>query len=67
MRGIAADGAGSILWIESPQVSLDQWQLWEYRIAQDEIVLLAQESLSVFGNETDPVLPSLVAPIVGED
>jgi len=67
IRGIAADGAGSILWIETPQVGLDQWQLWEYRIAEDALVLLAQESLSVFGNRNDPVLPSLVAAIPGAE
>jgi len=66
IRGIAADGAGSILWIESPQVALDQWQLWEYRIAEDEIVLLAQDRLDVFGNQMDPVLPSLVAAVPGD-
>ncbi|MBI3957611.1 MAG: SH3 domain-containing protein, partial [Chloroflexi bacterium] len=66
MRGIAADGAGSILWIESPQVRLSQWQLWEYRMASAEIVLLAQDGLEIFGSKDDPILPSLAAAVYGD-
>ncbi|MGB5048283.1 MAG: hypothetical protein WBO46_05075, partial [Caldilineaceae bacterium] len=65
IRGIAGDGFGSILWIETPQAELDQWQLWEYQIAEDQVRLLAQASLDVFGSQDDPILPSLVAPVVG--
>jgi len=66
MRGIAPDGAGGILWIETPQVELNQWQLWQYRVQEDQIVLLAQDRLDVFGSRNDPVLPSLVAAIHGD-
>lgn len=66
IRGIAGDGAGAVLWIETPQAELDQWQLWEYQASSGAIQLLAQESLVTFGSKDDPILPSLVAAIPGE-
>lgn len=66
IRGITGDGAGSLLWIETPQADLDQWQLWEFQIESGELRLLAQESLGIFGSKEDPILPSLVAAIPGE-
>ena len=66
IRGIAGDGAGAVLWLETPQAGLDQWQLWEYRVESGELHLLAQESLGVFGSKDNPILPSLVAAIPGE-
>lgn len=66
IRGIVADGAGSILWIETPQVGLSQWQLWEYRLAENQVHLLAQENLEVFGGKDDPLLPSLAGVVAGE-
>ena len=30
INGVAGDGFGGIWWIETPQVNLDQWELWHY-------------------------------------
>jgi hypothetical protein len=51
IQGISGDAYGGLWWIEAPQAALDQWQLWHYAPASNQIALRIQASGSLFGNQ----------------
>lgn len=40
--GVAADRFGGLWWIETPQIALDQWQLWHFDARAGRIVMRLQ-------------------------
>lgn len=62
VRGVAADEQGDLWWIESSQVGLAQWRLWQYDSRAGQIVLRVQASTSLLGQTGDrTVEPTLIA------
>lgn len=49
INGVAGDAYGGLWWIETPQVQLDQWQLWHYHPQRQRAELQYQGSSSFFG------------------
>jgi hypothetical protein len=71
VQGIAGDAYGGIWWIETPQASIDQWQLWHYDPATASITLRLQSTGALFTAEGENArrTPSLVAvqPVIPGD
>lgn len=63
IRGVAGDAYGGLWWIETPQASLDRWQLWQYDPIAGNIVLRLQASGELFSTGSRIVNPSL-APVL---
>ena len=56
---MAGDAYGGLWWIETPQASLDQWQLWHYDPAQGKLVLRLQAAGELFSTSSRIVKSSL--------
>lgn len=52
LNGVAGDAYGGLWWIETPQVPLDQWQLWHYNPQRQQAELQYQGD-STFFNQRD--------------
>jgi len=63
IRGVAGDAYGGLWWIETPQASVDQWQLWQYDPQQSRLLLRLQAAGNLFSSSSRIVKPSL-APIL---
>ena len=64
LQGVAGDAYGGLWWIETPQATLDQWQLWHYDPATASVSLRVQATDSLFGGgdeETQQRTPRLLA------
>ena len=62
VQGIVSDGSGDLWWIETPQVGLGQWRLWQLDNAAGRIVLRVQASTSSLGaGDARRIEPTLVA------
>ncbi len=54
LQGVAGDAYGGLWWIETPQATLDQWQLWHYDPATAAIVLRIQATSDLFRVGSEP-------------
>lgn len=63
INGIVGDAYGGIWWIELPQVTLDQWQLWHYNPQRQRVELQYQGDSTFFQTqgENDELAPMLLA------
>ena len=52
IQGVAGDAYGGLWWIETAQADLDQWQLWHYSPAHNEVALRVQSSGALFAQAT---------------
>lgn len=59
IRGVAGDIYGGLWWIETPQATLDQWQLWHYDASRGQIARRAQATGTLFSLSSRIVSPSL--------
>jgi len=61
IRGVVADDAAGLWWIETPQAQLDQWQLWHYdpRTRQLLLQLRADPLVAPNGEALLPVLQGI--------
>ncbi|MEZ4868849.1 MAG: SH3 domain-containing protein [Caldilineaceae bacterium] len=51
LQGVAGDLYGGLWWIETPETSLEQWQLWHYAPQAQRVELWLQRDDSDFGVE----------------
>lgn len=63
LNGVAGDTYGGLWWIETPQVALDQWQLWHYNPQSQQAELQYQGDSSFFSEQggNRALVPQLVA------
>lgn len=65
IRGVAGDAYGGLWWIETPDATLDLWQLWHYDPAAAQISLRLQGNGEMFsqasGQQNTRLRPTLVA------
>ncbi len=71
VQGVAGDAYGGLWWIETPQATMDQWQLWHYDPATAAIALRLQATGGLFtadGESTrrTPILRA-VQPVIPGD
>lgn len=52
LQGVSGDAYGGLWWIETPQAALDQWQLWHYDPAQNDIALRVQATSTLFNKQS---------------
>ncbi|NJN83861.1 MAG: hypothetical protein HC802_17355, partial [Caldilineaceae bacterium] len=57
--GVTGDVYGGLWWIETPEVNLDQWQLWHYDPLSERIVLALQSTGELFSASSRVVNNSL--------
>ncbi len=48
VQGVAGDAYGGLWWIETPQATMDQWQLWHYDPATATVALRLQATGKLF-------------------
>jgi hypothetical protein len=53
---VSGDAYGGLWWVETPQTTLDQWQLWHYDPARNAIDLRLQADSSLFNQGEEPAL-----------
>lgn len=63
ISGVAGDGYSGLWWIETPQATLDQWQLWHYDAIGGRIGLRLQRSSTLFG-ESNRLVNALLTPVL---
>jgi hypothetical protein len=63
VQGVAGDAYGGLWWIETPQATFDQWQLWHYDPAAAAITLRLQATGALFtgSDESTRRTPALTA------
>ena len=71
VQGVAGDAYGGLWWIETPQATMDQWQLWHYDPATATIALRLQATGALFtaddeGTRRTPILQA-VQPVIPGD
>jgi hypothetical protein len=59
LRGVAGDAYGGVWWVESPQATLDQWQLWHFDGLTGRITLRLQADGALFATGSRLVKPTL--------
>ncbi|MCB0135824.1 MAG: hypothetical protein KDD75_12020 [Caldilineaceae bacterium] len=64
IRGVAGDAYGGLWWIETPDATIDLWQLWHYDPATARVALRLQASGEVFGTASSQAVPSLTPELV---
>jgi hypothetical protein len=71
VQGVAGDAYGGLWWIETPQATVDQWQLWHYDPATAAVALRLQATGGLFtaAGESTRRTPELLAvqPVVAGD
>lgn len=73
LSGVVGDELGGLWWIETPQASVDIWELWHYDPASGRIRLRYRAGGNLFRDTsaviTTPLTPQLVAayPVLGPD
>jgi hypothetical protein len=71
VQGVAGDAYGGLWWIETPQATVDQWQLWHYDPATAAVALRLQATGRLFtaDGESTRRTPALLAvqPVVAGD
>lgn len=63
IQGVAGDPYGGVWWIETPQIGLDFWQLWQYEPSRKRIVLRLKGS-STFLPSADSASRQVIAPVL---
>jgi hypothetical protein len=71
VQGVAGDAYGGLWWIETPQATMDQWQLWHYDPATATIALRLQATGALFtaadeSTRRTPILQA-VQPVIPGD
>jgi hypothetical protein len=59
LRGVAGDIYGGLWWIETPQATLDQWQIWHYDASRGQIVRRGQANGRLFSASSRIINPAL--------
>jgi hypothetical protein len=71
VQGVAGDAYGGLWWIETPEATVDQWQLWHYDPALALVTLRLQATGGLFtaDGESTRRTPALLAvqPVVAGD
>ena len=71
VQGVAGDAYGGLWWIETPQATMDQWQLWHYDPATASVALRLQATGNLFkandeSTRRTPILQA-VQPVIPGD
>jgi len=64
ISGIAGDAYGGLWWIETPNATIDLWQLWHYDPATARVALRVQATGEVFGAASSQTVASLTPTLV---
>ena len=71
VQGVAGDAYGGLWWIETPQATMDQWQLWHYDPATAAVALRLQATGRLFtandeSTRRTPILRAIQPVIPGD-